>query len=222
MNRNHRIAVSLSAVALLLADGVGSPALAAEPGPTQTVGFPKDYLEEGPLPAGYPPPSEVGQVVEKLYPKTRSYSATGDGAFFKCFAYLSAKQHKMTAPVVMEYRSTDVDRTDADQENVGERGADGIPVAVERMHFLLERNSLDEPSDADPVRVGDIPAMRVLSIAYQGELTEEVVESAQSKLSARLAELPKLHRAGEFRILGYNSPMIAKDKTYWEVQLPVE
>lgn len=176
--------------------------------------LPSGYVEEAPLPKGFPPPSEPGKVVEKTYPVIRSYSSTGSGAFMKCFAYLSLKQHKMTAPVVMECQPNAGDAPPAP------RGA--MPVPVERMHFLLEENSLDKPQEAGPVRVDDMPALRVLSLAFQGETTPAAVKQGQAEIEAQLKKMPTVRRAGEYRILGYNSPMLARNKNFWELQLPIE
>lgn len=176
--------------------------------------LPAGYVEEAPLPEGYPPPGPVGEVIEKQYPVTRSYSATGDGAFMDCFGYLAAHHHKMTAPVVVEYK------TGAEKSAGSARS--GMPIPIERMHFLLEKNSLDEPQEAGPVKVADMPKMRVLSIAQRGPITTEAIKTAQEKLNAKLKESEGVRPAGEFRILGYNSPMIPREKNYWEVQLPIE
>lgn len=176
--------------------------------------LPDGYVEEAPLPAGFPAPGPVGQVIEKSYPVTRSFSATGDGAFLKCFGYLAEHQYKMTAPVVMEYKPG--------AENKGPETRSRMPIPIERMHFLLEKNSLDEPKEAGSVKVADMPKMRVLSIAQQEPVTAEAIKAAQEKLLARLKELGDLRSAGQFRLLGYNSPLIPRNKNYWEVQLPVE
>jgi len=176
--------------------------------------LPDGYFQEAPLPEGFPPPSEPGKVVEKTYPVLRSYSATGAGSFMKCFGYLSVKQHKMTAPVVMECKPG------ADPSK--RLPTDGMPVPIERMHFLLENNSLDEPKTVGPVRVGDMPSVRVLSIAFQGESNPEAVKKGQAAIEAQLKAMPGVVRAGEYRILGYNSPMLARSKNFWELQLPIE
>lgn len=176
--------------------------------------LPAGYVEEAPLPVDYPPPGPVGEVIEKQYPVTRSYSAAGDGAFMECFAYLAAHHHKMTAPVVVEYKPNLVKGTD--------QGRSGMPIPVQRMHFLLERNSLDEPKEAGTVQVADIPPLRVLSIAQRGPITMEEIKAAQNKLSAKLKSLEQTRSAGQYRILGYNSPMIPREKNFWEVQLPIE
>lgn len=176
--------------------------------------LPDGYLEEAPLPVGFPAPGPVGQVIEKSYPVTRTFSATGDSAFMKCFGYLAEHQYKMTAPVVMEYKPG--------AEYKGKETQSGMPIPIERMHFLLEKNSLDEPKEAGAVKVADMPRIKVLSIAQQGPVTAEAIKAAQEKLVARLKELGNLQSTGQFRLLGYNSPMIPRSKNYWEVQLPVE
>ncbi len=175
--------------------------------------LPAGYVEEAPLPEGFPPPSEPGKVVEKTYPVLRSYSATGAGSFMKCFGYLSVKQHKMTAPVVMECKPG----ADPSKRLPG----DDMPVPIERMHFLLEKNSFDEPKVVGPIKVADLPSMRVLSIAFQGDSTAEAVQQGQAAIESRLKEMTGIERAGAYRMLGYNSPMLERSKNFWELQLPI-
>lgn len=132
----------------------------------------------------------------------------------KCFGYLSVKHHKMTAPVVMECTPG----ADSDKRSP----SDGTPVPIDRMHFLLEKNSLDEPKVVGPVRVSDMPAVRVLSIAFQGESNLEAIKKGQAAIESQLESMPAVVRAGEYRILGYNSPMLARSKNFWELQLPIK
>jgi Fasciclin domain/SOUL heme-binding protein len=177
--------------------------------------LPRGYIEEAPLPEGFPPPSEIGKVVEKAYPLARSYSATGSGKFMKCFGYLSLHKHKMTSPVVMEYKSPKGDNKKVKLED------DDLPVEVTRMHFLLEQLSQDEPKKDVLVEVADMPRMRVLSIAHQGRLSSEFVDEVEAKLAAKLKARPDLVSAGPTRILCYNGPSVGEDKVFWEIQLPV-
>jgi hypothetical protein len=170
--------------------------------------FPDGYVNEAPLPEGFPPPTEVGKVVEKAYPVIRSFSATGENAFGKCFTYLALKRHEMTAPVVMNY-----DKSQA--------GDDMLPHEVERMHFLLEKPSLDEPKTVGPVTVADMDKMRVVSIAHQGKLTPEDIDRYEQKLREYAQQKKSLKVSGEARLLGYNGPMTPATKRYWEIQLPV-
>lgn len=208
----NSIALQFACVLGLFGGLVCSAAVRGESG--VKANLPAGYVEEAPLPEGFPPPSEPGKVVEKTYPVLRSYSATGAGSFMKCFSYLSLKQHNMTAPVVMECKPG----VDPSKRLAG----DGMPVPMERMHFLLEKNSLDEPKVVGPIKVADLPAMRVLSIAFRGDSTPEAVKKGQAAIESRLKAMPGIERAGEYRILGYNSPMLDRSKNFWELQLPIE
>jgi hypothetical protein len=193
---------------LMLILTLGMIAAAADKQPATDQEFPDGYVNEAPLPEGFPPPSAVGKVVEKSYPVIRSFSASGDNAFSKCFTYLVLKRHEMTAPVVMSY-----DKSKA--------GDNMVPHEIDRMHFLLEKPSLDEPKTVGPVTVGDMGQMRVVSIAHQGKLTPEDVERYEQKLKNSVQQKQTLKVSGEARLLGYNGPMTPETKRYWEIQLPV-
>jgi SOUL heme-binding protein len=178
-------------------------------------GYPEGFINEGPLPKGFPPPSAVGQVVEKTYPLCRTYSAEGNNAFMRCFAYLSKQKHEMTAPVIMEYERP------ADNANA-KPGADVNFADVARMHFILAEPSLDKPRQEGPVLVADMPQMRVLSIAIQGEMSARQREDAERQLDAEIAKRKDVAAAGPKRVLGYNSPMVPRDKRFWEIQVPIK
>jgi hypothetical protein len=180
----------------------------------EKVKYPPGYIEEAPLPEGFPLPSELGQVVEKTYPACRTYSAEGNNAFMRCFAYLSKQRHEMTAPVILDYERN------ADTSEAQPAEIDFMKVG--RMHFILENPSLDEPRLEGPVNVADMPGMRVLSIAFQGEMSPATLDDAERKLEAEIARRKTIVAAGPLRILGYNSPMVPKGKAYWEVQVPIK
>jgi hypothetical protein len=192
------------------------PAAPTTPGSTSDTAsqaaLPPGFVSEAPLPEGFPLPSAPGEVVEKEYPALRSYSATGPNAFFRCFNYLQQKKHEMTAPVVMDYEPGAA---------IPSGGRAEMPVPVKRMHFLLEKVSQDEPREQGNVQVADMQPMRVLSIAYQGRLTPDVVKDLDAKIEEALKKRPEIKAGGQRRILGYNSPMIPPAKDYWELQLPV-
>ena len=175
--------------------------------------YPPGFIPEAPLPEGFPPPSEVGRVVEKSYPLCRTYSAPGNNAFMRCFAYLSKQRHEMTIPVILDYRPKP-DAREAQPANM-----DFMDVA--RMHFILEEPSLDEPKEDGPVTVADMPRMRVLSIAIQGAMSAEKLGEAERKLEAEMARRKNITAAGPKRVLGYNSPMVPRDKAFWEIQVPI-
>lgn len=176
--------------------------------------YPPRYISEAPLPAGFPPPGELGQVVEKTYPACRTYSAQGNQAFMHCFAYLAKNKHEMTAPVIVDYKS----KSNAPEEPAADIGF----VDVARMHFILDDASLDQPKQDGPVTVADMARMRVLSIACQGEMSAAKLDEAERKLEAEIARRQATVAAGPKRVLGYNSPMVPKGKTYWEVQVPIK
>ena len=121
----------------------------------------------------------------------------------KCFGYLSVKQYKMTAPVVMECKP--------DADPIQPAASDGMPVPIERMHFLLEKNSLDVPQDLGQIKVADMPSIRVLSIAYQGDVTREAVKAGQAAIESRLKEMPGIGAAG-------NTESLAITARCWNTQ----
>jgi hypothetical protein len=204
--------IALSAVSILANLGAGSDA--AEPAATEQPNYPPGYIVEGPLPEGFPPPSEPGAIVEKNYPLCRTYSATGNNAFGQCFVYLATRKHEMTAPVIIDYRRRD--------EGAPARPSDDIrAMNVDRMHFILEKPTLDKPQKVGPIVVADMPTLRVLSLAIQGEMTEQVLDEVEQKLTAEIARRGDIVAAGPKRVLGYNSPMVPRGKAFWEVQLPI-
>jgi hypothetical protein len=191
-----------------------SPALESEAGPEAKAKYPHGYIEEGPLPEGYPPPNEVGQVVEKCYPACRTYSAEGNNAFMRCFAYLNKQKHEMTAPVIMDYKHRDKPETSKPSPDFDETD-------VDRMHFILGSPSLDEPKREGAVVVADMPSVRVLSVAVQGPLSDKVLKESENRLADEISGRKDLRIVGPYRVLGYNSPFIARNKTFWEIQVPI-
>jgi hypothetical protein len=182
--------------------------------PVEKPEYPQGFIKEGPLPEGFPPPSEVGQVVEKSYPLCRTYSAEGGNAFMRCFTYLTKHKHEMTAPVIMDYK-----RREPSDKPQAIANFDALD--INRMHFVLERPLLDEPKSEGAVAVADMPTMRVLSIAFQGQLSADTREQAEKKLAAEIESRKDLTVVGPYRVLGYNSPFVPKDKAFWEIQVPI-
>lgn len=179
------------------------------------VKLPEGYVSEAPLPEGFPAPGEVGKVVEKIYPQSRTYSSTGKAAFMQLFLYLQKNRYEMTAPVIMAYKHKPADAPLLDQVM-------SMPIDVERLHFVLEKPTLDEPKEAGEITVADVPAVRVLSVALQGKREAEEITKAEKQLRDELTMREDLTEAGEMRILGYNGPGTPAKKRYWEVQLPVK
>ena len=66
-------------------------------------------ISEAKLPAGFPPPGPVGDVIVKTYPahrlaRTSSDAAGGDNRMFmKLFGHIKRNDIAMTAPVTMDW-----------------------------------------------------------------------------------------------------------------------
>ena len=230
MHLSSRVAICIVTFVFLIVASVGVRQFATAGEEDQAPArddLPMGYVNEAPLPEGFPAPSEPGKVVEKEYPDARSYSATGDAAFGKLFGYLVLRQHKMTAPVIMTYRPKKEQEkpvTEPAAEPAGElleKKDMELPVDIERMHFVLEKPALDSPKNLGLVKVADLPALRVLSIASQGDMQPAALQEAEKKLQAALESRADLESAGPPRLLGYNGPDVPAKKRYWELQIPV-
>lgn len=154
---------------------------------------------EAPLPEGFPGPGPLGQVVVKTYPVYRAARADGGGSFWTLFNHIKKNDVQMTAPVEMTM----------------DEGLNAMDMA-----FLYERPSQGAAGTQGRVEVVDLPALTVLSISMRGDRSEEDVASAKRLLDARIAR-EGFVRAGPFRMLGYNSPMVPAAQRTWELQVPV-
>ena len=158
---------------------------------------------EAPVPKGFPAPGPVGRVVEKSYPAYRAARAEGGNPFLSLFQHIQKKQVAMTTPVEMTMEPTAGD---------GMRALD--------MAFLYEKPTMGETGADGKVAVMDLPALTVLSIGMRGDRTAADVTRARDALESRLAK-DGFERAGPFRMLGYNSPMVPSAQRFWELQIPV-
>jgi len=164
---------------------------------------------EAPLPQGFPPPGEVGQIVVKEYPAYRaartSMTTTSDNnsAFGKLFRHISANDVKMTAPVEMTYeRQT------------------GTPIS---MAFLYEQPTLGTSRMDGEIEVVDLPAVTVVSVGVRGSYSDANRDEAVQKLRAWIeSHKAEYEIAGEPRVMGYNSPFVLPMLRFSEVQIPVK
>ena len=67
---------------------------------------------------------------------------------------------------------------------------------------------------------GVLVLVTVLSLGIRGDASTAEVERARALLEKHLAE-GGWKRAGEFRMMGYNSPMVPSARRFWEIQVPV-
>jgi hypothetical protein len=126
-------------------------------------------------------------------------------AFWTLFNHIESNTIKMTAPVEMSY----------------EQNASNEPYET-NMAFLYAHTDVGQTGSAGSVTIADVPPMTFVSIGVHGETTSEAVAAAAALLKGWLADHADRYQAsGALRVLGYNSPMIPRNKRYFEVQIPV-
>jgi hypothetical protein len=163
-------------------------------------------IKEAEMPSGFPTYTPVGQIEIKKYPAYRKALTRGPARFWTLFQHIKRNNVAMTAPVEMDY---------------------GDPLAPEKnersMSFLYERADQGSPGRQGSVEVLDIPAMTVVSIGCRGARTESAIADAREKLMAWLHEKQgEFAAVGPLRVMGYNSPFVPQDKSFFEVQLPIK
>jgi len=210
-------ALALVAGAAVAAEPVAQPAKGAN-----DVRRPWMFSEAS-LPAGFPAPGPVGEVIVKTYPAHRmARAAAGKGAngmFMKLFRHIERNEIAMTAPVVMGWPA----------ENAAEGGGDAAgkqpaTQGPESMAFLYGKPTLGAAGadPADPiVLVEDVPETVVVSVGLRGSYDEATMNRGLERLRAWLGEHPEWTVAGAPRSLAYNSPFVPGFAKYSEVQIPV-
>jgi hypothetical protein len=168
-------------------------------GPTAAKPAPA-YVDEAPLPQGWPLPGPYDQVVEKRYPAYRAAFTNGKGetsAFWTLFAHIKKNDIPMTAPVEMKMEGEDFQQSS--------------------MAFLYQNGKVGSvgPNGAK-VEVRDVPATTTLSYTWQGNDSKENIAKAKTALESELAD--RKAEAKGFRLLGYNGPGTPRAKRTWELQ----
>ena len=180
---------------------------AADPEPSKPM-----MVSEAKLPAGFPAPGPVGEVIVKTYPAhrlARTAAAAGgdDRMFMRLFGHIKRNEIAMTAPVTMDW--------------AGEPAERGGP---ESMAFLYAEPDLGQagpdPADAGVV-VEDVPEATVASIGLRGGYGEKTFRKGEEQLDAWLAAHPEWEPAGVPRMLAYNSPFVPGFLKYAEIQRPI-
>ncbi len=185
-------------------------------------------FNEAKLPEGFPKPGPVGEVVVKDYPAyraafarvdadaaTRGAGGRGDSEaslFQTLFRHIKDNDIPMTAPVEMAYAS--------EAAGDGARPAD-TETGPRLMGFMYQNTRVGDVGSDGAVEVVDVPPMRVVSVTVRGSYSQRNYEAALAQLEGFLAEHPQYRRAGEARVLGYNSPMVPWFARISEVQIPV-
>lgn len=171
-------------------------------------------FREAALPAGFPPPGPVGEVIVKEYPAYRvARTTTSPGSrnptnamFRPLFNHIKTNQIAMTAPVEMTYESDP-----AVQEPQ--------PVA---MAFMYRDPQMTPTTRESNIQVLDLPASTVLSITVRGSY-QRSFEKGMAALRDWLAHNPGCYEiTGPPRFMGYNSPFVPWFLRIGEAQLPVK
>ena len=162
----------------------------------------KVYVDEAPLPKGWPQPGPYDQVTEKTYPAYRAAFATKGRqafSFWKLFNHIKAADIPMTAPVEMAMNESE----------------NGLMKA--EMAFLYQNQTVGKLGAAgSEIEVRDVPSAKVLTYTWQGKDSKANIAIAREALQATLTRR-RLSSAG-FRILGYNGPGTPEEKKTWELQ----
>lgn len=154
---------------------------------------------EADLPEGFPEPGPVGHVVVKTYPVYRAARANGANSFWTLFNHIKRNAIDMTAPVEMTMDDS-MDTVD--------------------MAFLYGAPTLGETGREGRVEVADLEAVTVLSVGMRGVRSEARVAKARKAIEAAAAA-DGWQVAGQWRLMGYNSPMVLGNRRFWELQVPV-
>jgi hypothetical protein len=48
-----------------------------------------------------------------------------------------------------------------------------------------------------------------------------VLQESEKMLASEIKKRENIKPVGPYRVLGYNSPFVPKNKTFWEVQVPI-
>lgn len=159
------------------------------------------YIEEAPLPKGWPKPGPYNQVTEKSFPAYRAAYTPMSGesfAFWRLFNHIKRNEIPMTSPVEMAV------------------SADDKKLRMESMGFLYQNTNVGkEGLDGKKVEVKNVPKMKVLSYTWQGSKSQQNLKKAKSALDAAL--IKKEHKTDDFRVLGYNGPGVSNRKKTWEM-----
>ncbi|MBK8099410.1 MAG: heme-binding protein [Planctomycetes bacterium] len=164
-------------------------------------------LQQAELPAGFPGFQAVDELELREYPAYRMVRTAMKGgsyaAFWPLFRHIERNSIAMTTPVQMDWQAN---------------GTSDKPTA---MAFLYGSPTLGQTGTDDRVEVVDVPALTVISVGAVGDDRRDRVAVLHERLRAWLRLNPEWELAGDLRTMGYNSPMVARDQRYFEVQLPI-
>lgn len=164
---------------------------------------------EADRPRGFPAFTPVGEIEVLDYPAYRMARVVAsprgafqeESSFWTLFRHIQSRGIPMTAPVEMSH---------------GERGADLVSMA-----FLYASTDVGVLGRDGSVEIVDAPAARVASLGMRGASSETRIQRARDVLEAWIARDPTLEIAGPARSMGWNGPSVPRERSYFEVQIPI-
>ena len=179
------------------------------------------YVDEAPLPDGWPVLTPVDSVEIRVYPAYReavvSENDAGEGQgrmFGSLFQHISANDIPMTAPVAMTYESSS---GSSGESSVGDAESERMTA----MAFLYRTPDLGPLGGDGLVRVEDIPPQAYASTGVRGAYSDAHFAEGLARVRAWLGAQSAWRSDGPPRYLGYNSPFVPWFCRYGEVQVPV-
>ncbi|MGE3171890.1 MAG: heme-binding protein [Planctomycetota bacterium] len=177
-------------------------------------------LREADLPTGFPGYSALDELELRTYPGYRMVRTDlrggSMGAFWPLFRHIEQHAIAMTTPVQIDHAEG---AYRAGEGNGGE--GEGTAVQPPTMAFLYGSPDLGPLGRDGRVEVVDVPATTVLTIGSRGYDRPSRVAELRQRLDAWLALSRDWQAAGPLRVMVHNSPSVAGDRRYFEVQLPV-
>ena len=204
---------TLAAVFMCVVMGSGVNQSIAEEKPMAEQNGKKPWMfSEANLPAGFPQPGPINEVVIKDYPAYRlarvASSGKDNGMFMQLFRHIERNEIAMTAPVEMSWHA--------------ENGR--LEKTPETMAFLYAAPTIGraggDPKDPQVV-VDDIQPIKVVSIALRGGYDTSTFDRGYTQLQAWLAGHPEWVATGEPRTMAYNSPFVPGFAKVSEVQVSI-
>jgi uncharacterized protein (TIGR03067 family) len=178
---------------------------------------PKAADADAPLPEGWPGATAPGHIEIKKYPAYRSAIVRAPAAtvrnspvmFFSLFNHIQRKGIEMTAPVVMTYQPSVI-------EKVGERGE----VSMEFLYRHPDQGTAGP--GVGSVKVEDFPGATFVCLGVQGGMDDQKLRDGVATLRTWLDEhKSQWTAAGPPRRLGYHGPQTPAARQLDEVQIPV-
>jgi hypothetical protein len=161
-------------------------------------------FNEAKLPAGFPKPGPVDEIIIKQYPACRAAVTSGqesdNSMFMVLFNHIKANHIAMSSPVVMGY---------SEDKN------------PDKMAFLYGDTATGKTGQQGNVTVQDVSPTTVVSICIRGGYSVGNYESGLSKLQEWLKNQSRFKQSGSPRVLAYNSPFVPWFMKIAEVQIPV-